>query len=210
VSTLVLASASPRRADLLRTIGCRFEVVPSHADETTPPDWSPEETVSALAEKKADEIAARFPERTVVGADTIVVLDGQILGKPVDRADAHRTLTQLSGHTHQVLTAVCLIRKATGRREQILSATRVVFRQLSDREIQTYLDTDEPYDKAGAYGIQGQACVFVDSIEGCFYNVVGFPLTEFWLALDRITDGEPEHYRESGQTPDLLTHRQDP
>ncbi len=203
-NVLILASASPRRADLLRTIGCRFEVVPSAVNEQTRPEITPIDVVTQLAARKADDVAQQYPDRIVIGADTIVIARDHILGKPEDRDDARRTLQRLSGATHQVFTAISLVLRAKGRSESALARTDVTFRALSDEEIERYLDTSEPYDKAGSYGIQGRAALFAEDIQGCFYNVVGFPVTQFWLALNRMTDGTPEAYLSTTPTPDLL------
>lgn len=202
---LILASASPRRADLLRTIGCRFDVVPSQVDEDTEPGLSPGEVVATLAARKAADVAAGYPDRVTIGADTVVAVDGTVLGKPRDRTDAAAILRALSGRTHAVLTAVTLLWPARSREENVLERTEVRFRDLSDADVTRYLDTDEPWDKAGAYGIQGRASVFVERVDGCFYNVVGFPLTAFWLALGRITDGDPWACCHGDDTPDLLS-----
>lgn len=203
--TLILASASPRRADLLRMIGCRFDILPSSVDEQTEPGLSPGDIVARLALRKAKDIAGQHPDRIVIGADTVVVSGGHTLGKPANREEAEKTLRKLSGATHQVLTAITLVWVAQDREEHRLARTEVQFRDLGDDEIARYLDTDEPYDKAGAYGIQGRAALFSESIRGCFYNVVGFPVTQFWLALDRITGGDPWTYCISRPTRDLLS-----
>ncbi len=203
--TLILASASPRRADLLRMIGCRFDIFPSNVDEQTDSGLSPGEVVSELASRKAEDVARQHPDRIVIGADTVVVSDESILGKPADREEAEKSLRRLSGTSHYVLTAISLVWLGRNREEQCLVRTDVQFRDLADEEIARYLDTDEPYDKAGAYGIQGRAALFAESIRGCFYNVVGFPVTQFWLALDRITEGDPWAYGLSRQAPDLLS-----
>ncbi|MEE2754901.1 MAG: Maf family protein [Candidatus Latescibacterota bacterium] len=194
MSDLILASASPRRADLLRMIGCLFEVIPSSVDETTDPDLTAEQTVVELATRKAKDVSQRYPGRIVIGADTIVTIDDQIFGKPVDRNEAERMLFRLSGSTHQVLTAVSLMIQTSHREEQVISKTDVTFRNLHSTEIARYLDSGEPYDKAGAYGIQGGASLFTERIDGCFYNIVGFPVASFWLALERITDGAATEY----------------
>ena len=201
--TLILASASPRRADLLRMIGCRFDILPSDVDEHTEADMSPGDVVSELATRKAKDIARQHPDRIVIGADTIVVSDGRMLGKPASREEAEETLRRLSGASHQVLTGITLVWAAQNRVEHRLARTDVRFRDLGDDDISRYLDTGEPYDKAGAYGIQGRAALFAESIRGCFYNVVGFPVTQFWLALDRITGGDPWTYCISPPAPDL-------
>jgi septum formation protein len=205
MSDLILASASPRRADLLRMVGCRFEVIPSKVDETTDPDLTAEQTVVELAGRKAGDVSQTYPDRIVVGADTIVTIDDQILGKPTDRDEAEFMLRQLSGSTHQVLTAVSLMIQTSHREERVISKTDVTFRNLGDAEIGRYLDSDEPYDKAGAYGIQGGASLFTERIDGCFYNVVGFPVAPFWLALERITDGPATEYCTGRPAPDLLS-----
>jgi septum formation protein len=204
-ASLILASASSRRADLLRMIGCRFDVMASDVDEQTEAHLTAGQTVTELAGRKAHHVAQRNGNRIVIGADTVVTIDGRILGKPEDREHAKKTLKELSGVTHQVLTAVSLISLDDQREEQVLATTSVTFRDLNREEIERYLDTDEPYDKAGAYGIQGKASLFAERIDGCFYNVVGFPVTQFWLALSRITDGNPWSYCTSRHAPDLLS-----
>ncbi|HAA76660.1 TPA: septum formation protein Maf [Candidatus Latescibacteria bacterium] len=202
--SLILASASPRRADLLRMIGVRFEVFPSDLDETTDPEWSPEKTVAELASMKAVHVGAGHPDRIGIGADTVVVADDRILGKPKDPEDARATLRMLSGRTHQVMTAVHLIWTEEELVASAVETTDVTFRDLSDDDIDRYLATSEPYDKAGAYGIQGQAALFTEGIRGCFYNVVGFPIVRFWALLNEITDGHADDYRDGTTSPDLL------
>jgi septum formation protein len=186
-------------------VGCRFEVIPSSVEETTDPDLTAEQTVVELAARKAKDVSQTYPGRIVIGADTIVTIDNKILGKPVDRNEAERMLRRLSGSTHHVLTAVSLMIQTYHREERVISKTEVTFRNLGSTEIARYLDSDEPYDKAGAYGIQGRASLFTERIDGCFYNVVGFPLTPFWLALERITDGAATEYCKGRQAPDLLS-----
>jgi septum formation protein len=205
--TLILASSSPRRADLLRMIGCRFDILPSCTDEQTEAGLSPGDIVAILALRKAEDIARQHPDRIVIGADTVVVSEGRALGKPANREEAEETLRKLSGTSHQVLTAITLVWVTQNREEHRLAQTDVQFRDLGDDEIARYLDTDEPYDKAGAYGIQGRAALFAESIRGCFYNIVGFPITQFWLALDRITGGDPWTYCTTRPTRDLLSVR---
>ncbi|MCH2666242.1 Maf family protein [bacterium] len=201
---LILASASPRRADLLHMIGCRFDIHPSDIEEKIPAGLPPLDVVRRLASQKAAYVEVQYPNRIVIGADTIVVVDNRVLGKPTDRESAAQMLRILSGRTHQVVTAVILRHKASDGEVSETATTDVVFRSLSDAEVSRYLDTDEPYDKAGAYGIQGGAAFFVESIRGCFYNVVGFPISKFWTALDRMTDGNAFDYCETGAKPDLL------
>ncbi|SDH98620.1 septum formation protein [Pseudomonas benzenivorans] len=179
MATLYLASGSPRRRELLTQIGVPFipQIVP--IDENALPDESPSAYVERLAREKAQTGLAALghpPEAVVLGADTAVVLDGRILGKPADRAEALATLTALSGREHQVLTAVALASNA--RVAARLVASRVWFRPLAQAEIEAYWDTGEPQDKAGSYGIQGLAAVFVSQVQGSYSAVVGLPLCE--------------------------------
>lgn len=172
---LVLASASPRRADLLRAAGLDFDVLPVHADETILPGEVPEQYVRRLAVVKAELAAhAAGPDAIVVGADTAVVASGAILGKPRDEVDASDMLRRLSGRAHRVLTGVAV--RAGTRQEVAIETTTVRFAPLSDAEIGWYVATGEPADKAGAYGIQGFASRFVESVEGSYTNVVGLPV----------------------------------
>ena len=181
---LVLASASPRRLELLRQIGIEPLVEPAHVDETVPEGTSPEEAVVALAESKAREVVAhhRGEDLVVLGADTLVVVDGTALGKPEDDAAAAEMLSRLSGRTHQVVTGVAVIAAATGETRSGRATTEVRMRPLSDGEIAAYVASGEPHDKAGAYAIQGRAAVFVEGIVGDHSNVVGLPLP----LLDRL------------------------
>jgi septum formation protein len=175
--SLILASASPRRRELLAQAGFTFEVVPARVPEVQEPREDPIHFVTRLAREKAEAVAATHaltPDTLVLGADTIVVVDEEILGKPRDEADAARMLRQLSGKTHQVITGVCL---AKGReRQRAAEVTFVRFNTLSDPEIDAYVATGEPLDKAGAYAIQGRAGRWVPRIHGCYFNVVGLPL----------------------------------
>ncbi len=176
----VLASASPRRHEILGGLGLRFHVDPSGLAE---PDRHPRETPSAYAVRvarlKATEAAGRRGSGLVLGADTIVVLGRRILLKPADRADARRMLERLSGRWHEVVTGICLVDCASRRTRAASSRTRVHFRRLDAAEVEWYLDTGEYRDKAGAYAVQGYASLFVDRIEGCYFNVVGFPVAAF-------------------------------
>ena len=171
---LLLASASPRRAELLTTAGIPFECVPSYADELPSGTCSPDMLVVENARRKAEDVSSRFPGRIVLGADTMVVLDGQALGKPLDRADAKRILRALSGRTHQVMTGVCVT--DGNKTETALSVTSVTFRSLDDALIETYVASGECDDKAGAYGIQGKGCILVEHLEGDYFGVVGLPV----------------------------------
>ena len=183
--SLVLASASPRRAELLRQIGVDFTVKPAGVDERYRRGESPARYVVRLAESKAQAGAKTAAENNVVlGADTVVVLDDQILGKPRDDDDAVRMLQALSAGTHEVLTGVAVsVSSEPDLSQAVVVRTRVEFRALSDREISRYVATGEPRDKAGAYGIQGLAGAFVVSITGSYSNVVGLPLAETYRLL---------------------------
>jgi septum formation protein len=178
-STLILASSSPRRADILRELGIPFLQVPSNVDETTRRGESEVRYVRRLAEAKALSVAARHPAHWIVGADTTVALGGKLLGKPGDARDAARMLKLLSGRRHRVVSAVALARARDGVLRSGVSVTRVAFRKLTRDEIRWYVETGEPMDKAGAYAIQGKGGLLVSRIEGSFSNVVGFPLEVF-------------------------------
>lgn len=173
--TLILASASPRRQELLREAGIKFEVHPAHIHEERKSGEASQPYALRLAEEKARAIAQRFPGRYVLGADTIVVADEHVLEKPRDHADAARMLHMLSGREHQVTTAVSLV-KPGGQSDTRACLTRVFFRVLTEEEIQRYVASKEPMDKAGAYAIQGGAAAFADRMEGEYSNVVGLPL----------------------------------
>lgn len=179
---LILASQSPRRRELLHQAGIPFIARPADVDETTRPGESPGEYVRRVAQEKAVTIEAS-PADIVLGADTVVVIDGQILGKPRDAADALRMLEKLSGRDHTVLTGICL-RRST---EMILDVaeTRVWFQPLTQSDVQQYVATGEPMDKAGAYAIQGLASKFVSRIEGSYTNVVGLPVELVYQYLHR-------------------------
>lgn len=176
MQTLVLASASPRRAELLRQIGAHFDVCPAAIDETPHTAEPAVDYVERLAREKALLVSARQPQSMVLGSDTSVVLDGVILGKPTDAADAKAMLTALSGRNHQVLTAVALV--SANVCTSCVVTTDVHFCTLSETQIDAYVATDEPMDKAGGYGIQGFGGVFVDRLQGSYSAVVGLPLQE--------------------------------
>jgi len=185
--TVVLASASPRRHNLLRQIGLNFIVHPSGVDEDSHNSSSPEEHVLELSKKKAFEVAKNYSDALIISADTIVVLDGQIINKPKDPAEAKQMLKRLSGRTHKVYTGFTILDTKTNKMVSDFEVTDVKFRELSDEEIEEYVSTGSPLDKAGAYGIQDDyGAVFVERINGCFYNVVGFPLTKFYLAMKKF------------------------
>ena len=180
---LVLASASPRRAELLRNAGIDFTVEPAHVPERRQDSEPPREYALRLARDKARAIAGRRPDALVLGADTIVCIDEHVLEKPADADDAARMLRLLSGRTHQVTTAVCLV--GPGFEEAATETTEVVMTDISDAEIRGYVGTGEPMDKAGAYAIQGMASRWVTRIDGCYFNVVGLPVPLVYRMLAR-------------------------
>lgn len=194
---LILASASPRRRELLTQAGLTFRVESADIDEAMQPEESAATYVQRLAVEKAEAVWARYKDGddggdpvTVLGADTTVVCQGEVLGKPVDQADARRMLEQLSGRTHQVLTGIAAIsRRATVSEVEI---TQVFFDLISEQEMTTYLASGEPLDKAGAYGIQGYAARWIPRIEGCYFNVVGLPLARTMELLAKAQEGVSE------------------
>ena len=171
---LVLASASPRRLELVSLLGIPFEVIPSRAEENNV-TGSGKERVRVLARRKGEEVAARLPGRTVLAADTLVCVENEVLGKPVDEADAARMIRLLSGRSHWVYTGVCLLLPDGTVREEVCG-TKVCFAELDEDEILRYAASGEPLDKAGAYAVQGRAGAFVRSIHGSPTNVIGLPL----------------------------------
>lgn len=184
---VVLASGSPRRRELLGQMGIEdFEVLPAQGEETAPEGLAPDALVACLALQKAREVAALRPEATVIGADTVVALDGRVLGKPSDEEEAREMLSALSGRRHQVYTGMAVL--SGGQAFTHVECTQVEFRPLTEEEIAAYVATGESMDKAGAYGIQGRACVFIRGIQGDYYNVVGLPvcaLHELLAQLER-------------------------
>ena len=181
MTRFILASASPRRKQLLERAGYAFEIVVSDADESLPAGITPEKAVRRNAARKAQAVAETNPDAVVLGCDTVVAIDGEILGKPQDEAEAKAMLRRLSGNTHTVYSGVCI---TDGETETVFAvATDVTFYALSDRTIDAYAATKEPMDKAGAYGIQGLGCVLVKEISGDYSNVVGLPLSESARAL---------------------------
>jgi len=184
---LILASSSPRRAEILANAGLLFSVLSSAVDESPFPGETPAALVQRLANAKADLVTARAVGPAIIlAADTIVVLDDKILGKPGSIEDARHMLQQLSGRTHSVLTGVALIRLPDGERRQFIESTLVHFRPITEEELSSYLATHEPYDKAGAYAIQGQAGRYIPRIEGCYFNVVGLPLSRVLTELESL------------------------
>lgn len=180
----ILASRSPRRRRLLDRIGMIFDVHVSDADETPPPGMTPERIAEEIAHRKAADVAANHPEALTLGADTIVVMDGRILDKPSTPAVAKETLQRLSGRTHVVYTGIALIHPATNRSVRSHEATHVTFADMDTTEIDAYVASGSPMDKAGAYGIQDdQGALFVRRIEGDYYNVVGLPLHRLYQTI---------------------------
>lgn len=177
---LILASASPRRKDLLKMLGLDFIVDPPHIDEYFDPNLKPEELAISLAEQKGIATISKYDEAIIVSADTVVVLQDQILGKPKDKKDAFRILRLLSGNTHQVITGISIIDLPDEEPISFFEKTAVTFNSLTDEEIEGYIETGSPMDKAGAYGIQDLSSIFIPKVDGCFYNVVGFPLAKFY------------------------------
>ena len=186
-SKLILASASPRRRELLEMLGVNnLEVIPALGEELPHPELSPAELVCELSRAKASEIAAAANDAKaiVIGADTVVSVDGMVLGKPKDTSDAAGMLRLLSGRTHEVFTGVTVLRG--GQLTTAAERTAVRFRALTEREIDAYVATGEPLDKAGAYGIQGKGSLFVEGIEGDFFNVMGLPLCLLGKILGKL------------------------
>jgi septum formation protein len=182
-TTFVLASQSPRRQHLLKQLGFSFVVMPSHVEEVVPAGLVPASVVEELAVQKVEPVSQRFPDALTLAADTIVVLDETILGKPTDEADAYALLQRLSGRTHTVFTGMALAHPATDRCVITHEATEVTFGNLSEEEITAYVASGDPMDKAGAYGIQDFGAVFVARINGDFYNVMGLPLHRLYHLL---------------------------
>lgn len=182
---IILASRSPRRQNLLRQLGLDFIVMESGIDEDLDHIKIPIDHVTILSQEKASTVAKGVENGFVIGADTIVVLDKNILGKPKDEKDAFTMLSALSGRTHEVYTGFTIHDRPSNKYLTDYELTKVIFRKLHAQEIIQYISSGSPMDKAGAYGIQDDyGAVFVEKIDGCFYNVVGFPLTKFYLAME--------------------------
>ncbi len=182
---IILASQSPRRRMLMEMLGLDFVSITADADESFYPGEQAQPGAERIARQKALSVARNLSEGLVIAADTVVCSEGEIMGKPLNEEDAFRKLSQLSGKAHQVITAICII----DIEEQILELeselTTVYFRDISPGEISAYINSGESMDKAGAYGIQGLASVFVEKIDGCYFNVVGLPLSRLYKALKR-------------------------
>lgn len=181
---MILASASPRRTEILENFGFSFKTIVKNIDETSNKTRA-EEKILEIAEKKAKAAAIDFPDENVIGADTVVVVDGKILGKPKDEKEAFSMLKSLSGRNHEVITAFSFININKNISYSDYEITKVYFKNLTDDEINWYINTKEPMDKAGAYGIQGKGAFFVEKIEGDFFSVMGFPLGKFVRFLNK-------------------------
>lgn len=191
--SLILASASPRRRELLEQAGVAFSVIPSNADEQVLTAEAPEDYALRVAKAKAQDVANKHPAHWVLGADTIVVVDDLILGKPKDTADGQRMLRLLSGRRHQVMTAFVLTAANGQEYKRQIVTTTVIFKSLTDEQIQEYLATGEPFDKAGAYAVQGIGAALVEKVEGSYTNVVGLPIDE---VLEALRSAELYHKKE--------------
>lgn len=181
---LILASASPSRKMLLERAGISFEVVVSGVDETIPPEYTPAQTVECLAERKGEAVLALRPNCAIISADSVVSIDGMILGKPKDDEDAKATLRRLSGRTHEIFTGVCLL--AEGKKELFHNVTQVTFYPLTDEEIEEYVSMGESRGRAGSYGIEGKGVTLVQSICGDYSNIVGLPVAETLRRLRKL------------------------
>jgi septum formation protein len=183
---LILASGSPRRAEILDAVGWSYEIIVVGVDETLRSGERPLEYVQRLAVAKAEAVSAKVERGLVLGADTTVVVDGQILGQPTDSNDARRMLRLLNGRWHEVVTGVALVRAVSAQCQVSHQITRVRFAELTNDEIDWYVSTHEPMDKAGAYGVQGKAALFIEEIQGDYFNVMGLPIRLVYEMAARI------------------------
>jgi len=186
---LILASTSPRRAEILRDAGIAFDVCAPHIEEARRPHEAAAKMVARLAEAKvraAAELAGMKIPAIIIGADTAVELDGEIFGKPRDAADAREMLSYLSGRTHYVATGIYVLRLPDGAARSVVETTAVIFARLDQKEIDAYVASGEPLDKAGGYAIQGRAGRYIPRIEGCYFNVVGLPLARLYALLGEL------------------------
>jgi septum formation protein len=183
---LILASSSPRRKELLEQIGLRFEVVPGGVDEKIKDGENPVEHVLRLAEEKALDVANKSRDSWVIAADTIVLVDGEILGKPAKEKEAYQMLLKLSGKEHRVITGFCILNTSNGESVKESVETTVTFKELTEEEIRGYIKTKEPFDKAGGYAIQGKGSFMIKEIKGSYTNVIGLPICEVVEALERV------------------------
>ena len=180
---LILASSSQRRKDILKMVKLNFDVIPSNIDENYEKKLNPKQIVKKLSQKKAMAVSNKYPNSYVIGADTIVNIKNKILNKPKNKIEAFKMLKFLSNTEHLVLTGVCLINKKDNVIFDFVEITKVYFYKLDEQLILKYINTESPYDKSGSYGIQDYSSCFVKKIEGCYYNVVGFPISKFLNVL---------------------------
>jgi septum formation protein len=186
MSRFILASSSPRRIELLRALNMDFDIIPSNYEENII-QKPPHELVCEFARSKAMDVAKNLSmDKVIISADTIVYKDDEILGKPKSRVEAYKMLKKLSGSSHSVITGICVIDKKSGKIFEDYEETVVFFKVLTDIEINDYINSGEPMDKAGAYGIQGLGGIFVEKIEGCYFNVVGLPVFKLNKLLGKM------------------------
>ena len=183
MTRIILASKSARRQELLKKITADFDIEVADIDESMDPEKGLRDEIERVARRKAESVAEKHPDSLVIGSDTIVVMDDEVLLKPKDRDDARTILKKLSGRTHYVYTAVAIIKD--GIADSFVETASVEFNELTDAEIEAYISTDEPYDKAGAYGIQGQAALFVKGIKGDYYSIMGLPVSRLYQHLKK-------------------------
>lgn len=185
---IILASASPRRQKLLSLFGLKFDVFPAEINEEDYSSIVPSEIVLELSLKKAEKVAENFPDSIIIGSDTIVWLNGELLSKPSDKKNAYEILSRLSGKTHTVFTGITVLDTKSKNILQDFAETQVTFREISDEEKIAYIETGSPMDKAGAYGIQDDfGAVFVTHISGCYYNIVGLPVSKLYSLLQKLS-----------------------
>ena len=185
---IILASSSPRREEILKKYNFAFKIIKQDIEEIISKEDTPEQLVMSLSFRKAYSIAEKHPESIVIGADTVVVYEGEILSKPKDPEEAFKMISLLSGKTHEVITGVSIINEATNTKIVDFEKTKVKFRELDENFINTYIETKEPFDKAGSYGIQGIGALLVEKIDGCYLNVVGMPLVKLDKLLNKYFD----------------------
>ncbi len=183
---IILASTSTRRHDLAKQMGLEFEIIPTNYEEDMTMDLGPAELAKTLSYGKAKEVADRLKRGIIIGVDTFIVFDGKKLGKPKSENEAFEMLRSFSGKSQEVYSGVALIDYETGNEIQDFEVTKVKFREMDDQEIKNYIKTGEPMDKAGAYGIQGLSSIFIEKVDGCYANVVGFPIYNIYKNLKKI------------------------
>ncbi len=181
---IILASASPRRKEICELLGLQFSVVPAQNEIEIDKNLEPEKAVELVAISKAQEVFEKYPDHTVIGSDTAVFCDNEFLGKPKDKEDAKRMIKMLSGKTHFVYTGVAVIKK--GKTVSFCEKSSVTFTNLTDEEISWYISSSEPYDKAGAYAVQGLSARFIEKIEGDFYSIMGLPCSKLYKTLKEM------------------------